>query len=167
MEDNKECSLIKDLFPIYIDNLTAKETDEFINNHFSKCNKCLNEYNNVLQKLQDKGYKNEIKNIKCRVKSTLMIFIGIGILLSTINMYCYYKENIIRELNNIIDIDMIPLILISIGVYWTPFFALFVSILWKKTIINKTKILIPNIFIIFFMSLIIVQVILLIFRLFN
>ncbi|WP_195466976.1 hypothetical protein [Clostridium sp. D43t1_170807_H7] len=167
MEDNKECSLIKDLFPIYIDNLTAKETDEFINNHFSKCNKCLNEYNNVLQKLQDKGYKNEIKNIKCRVKSTLMICIGIGILLSTINMYCYYKENIIRELNNIIDIDMIPLILISIGVYWTPLFALFVSILWKKTIINKTKILIPNIFIIFFMSLIIVQVILLIFRLFN
>ena len=167
MEDNKECSLIKDLFPIYIDNLTAKETDEFINNHFSKCNKCLNEYNNVLQKLQDKGYKNEIKNIKCRVKSTLMICIGIGILLSTINMYCYYKENIIRELNNIIDIDMIPLILISIGVYWTPLFALFVSILWKKTIINKTKILIPNIFIIFFMSLIIVQVILLIFRLFK
>lgn len=167
MEDNKECSLIKDLFPIYIDNLTAKETDEFINNHFSKCNKCLNEYNNVLQKLQDKGYKNEIKNIKCRVKSTLMICIGIGILLSTINMYCYYKENIIRELNNIIDIDVIPLILISIGVYWTPLFALFVSILWKKTIINKTKILIPNIFIIFFMSLIIVQVILLIFRLFN
>lgn len=167
MEDNKECSLIKDLFPIYIDNLTTNETNEFINNHFSKCNKCLNEYNNVLQKLQDKGYKNEIKNIKCRVKSTLMICIGIGILLSTINMYCYYKENIIRELNNIIDIDMIPLILISIGVYWTPLFALFVSILWKKTIINKTKILIPNIFIIFFMSLIIVQVILLIFRLFN
>ena len=63
MEDNKECSLIKDLFPIYIDNLTTKETNEFINNHFSKCNKCLNEYNNVLQKLQDKGYKNEIKNI--------------------------------------------------------------------------------------------------------
>lgn len=166
MENNKECSLIKDLFPIYIDNLTTKETNEFINNHFSKCNKCLNEYNNVLQKLQDKGYKNEIKNIKCRVKSTLMICIGIGILLSTINMYCYYKENIIRELN-IIDIDMIPIILISIGVYWTPSFALFVSILWKKTIINKTRIVIPNIFIIFFISLIIVQGILLAFRLFN
>lgn len=166
MEDNKECSLIKDLFPIYIDNLTNKETDEFINNHFSKCNKCLNEYNNVLKKLQGNDYKNQIKNIKCRVKSTLMICIGIGILLSTINMYCYYKENIIRELN-IIDIDMIPIILISIGVYWTPSFALFVSILWKKTIINKTKIVIPNIFIIFFISLIIVQGILLAFRLFN
>ena len=50
MEDNKECSLIKDLFPIYIDNLTTKKTNEFINNHFSKCNKCLNEYND------EKGY---------------------------------------------------------------------------------------------------------------
>ena len=47
MEDNKECSLIKDLFPIYIDNLTTKKTNEFINNHFSKCNKCLNEYNDL------------------------------------------------------------------------------------------------------------------------
>ena len=92
MEDNKECSLIKDLFPIYIDNLTTKETNEFINNHFSKCNKCLNEYNNVLKKLQDNDY--------------------------------------------------------------------------KKTIINNKQTLIPNIFIIFFMSLIIVQSILLIFRLF-
>ena len=164
MEDNKECSLIKDLFPIYIDNLTTNETNEFINNHFSKCNKCLNEYNNVLKKLQDNDYKNQIKNIKCRVRSTLMICIGIGILLSVVYMYCYYKENIIHGLN---IIDIIPIILIYIGVYWTPSFALFVSILWKKTIINKTKILIPNIFIIFFMSLIIVQGILLIFRLFN
>ena len=45
MEDNKECSLIKDLFPIYIDNLTAKETDEFINNHFSKCIDIILPYN--------------------------------------------------------------------------------------------------------------------------
>ena len=164
MEDNKECSLIKDLFPIYIDNLTTNETNEFINNHFSKCNKCLNEYNNVLKKLQDNDYKNQIKNIKCRVRSTLMICIGIGILLSVVYMYCYYKENIIHGLN---IIDIIPIILIYIGVYWTPSFALFVSILWKKTIINKTRIVIPNIFIIFFISLIIVQGILLAFRLFN
>ena len=163
MEDNKECSLIKDLFPIYIDNLTTNETNEFINNHFSKCNKCLNEYNNVLKKLQDNDYKNQIKNIKCRVRSTLMICIGIGILLSVIYMYCYYKENIIHGLN---IIDIIPIILIYIGVYWTPSFALFVSILWKKTIINNTQTLITNIFVIFFMSLIIVQSILLIFRLF-
>ena len=163
MEDNKECSLIKDLFPIYIDNLTTNETNEFINNHFSKCNKCLNEYNNVLKKLQDNDYKNQIKNIKCRVRSTLMICIGIGILLSVVYMYCYYKENIIHGLN---IIDIIPIILISIGVYLTTSFALFVSILWKKTIINNTQTLITNIFVIFFMSLIIVQSILLIFRLF-
>lgn len=92
-----------------------------------------------------------------------MICIGIGILLSVIYMYCYYKENIIHGLN---IIDIIPIILISIGVYLTPSFALFVSILWKKTIINNKQTLIPNIFIIFFMSLIIVQSILLIFRLF-
>ena len=163
MEDNKECSLIKDLFPIYIDNLTTNETNEFINNHFSKCNKCLKEYNNVLKKLQDNDYKNQIKNIKCRVRSTLMICIGIGILLSVVYMYCYYKENIIHGLN---IIDIIPIILIYIGVYWTPSFALFVSILWKKTIINNTQTLITNIFVIFFMSLIIVQSILFIFRLF-
>lgn len=92
-----------------------------------------------------------------------MICIGIGILLSVIYMYCYYKENIIHGLN---IIDIIPIILISIGVYLTTSFALFVSILWKKTIINNKQTLIPNIFIIFFMSLIIVQSILLIFRLF-
>lgn len=44
----KECYPVKDLLPLYIENMVSEETEEFINEHLSLCDSCRNE----LQKLK-------------------------------------------------------------------------------------------------------------------
>ena len=40
MINKKECEIVKDLFPNYIDNLTSKDTNNFIENHLNECKDC-------------------------------------------------------------------------------------------------------------------------------
>lgn len=44
---NKECNLVKDLLPSYVDGITSKETEEFINKHLEKCDECKKNYENM------------------------------------------------------------------------------------------------------------------------
>ena len=38
--NKKECKIIQDLLPNYIESLTTKETNEFIDNHLVECKEC-------------------------------------------------------------------------------------------------------------------------------
>lgn len=40
MKKIRDCELVKDLLPNYIDNLTSKETNEFIETHILECSEC-------------------------------------------------------------------------------------------------------------------------------
>lgn len=40
MISKKECEIVKDLLPNYIDNLTSNDTNTFIENHIKNCKKC-------------------------------------------------------------------------------------------------------------------------------
>ena len=42
MKNKKECNLVKDLLPNYLENLTNADTNEFIDNHIKTCNECSN-----------------------------------------------------------------------------------------------------------------------------
>ena len=37
---NKDCELVKDLLPSYVDGLTSDETNEFIESHVKECPEC-------------------------------------------------------------------------------------------------------------------------------
>ncbi len=39
-----ECSIVKDLLPLYIENMTCEETTQFINEHLNACTACKSEY---------------------------------------------------------------------------------------------------------------------------
>ena len=39
-----ECSIVKDLLPLYIENMTSEETTQFINEHLNACTACKSEY---------------------------------------------------------------------------------------------------------------------------
>ena len=39
-KDKKECKIVQDLLPSYIDNLTTKETKDYIEEHLEKCQDC-------------------------------------------------------------------------------------------------------------------------------
>ncbi len=37
---NKECNIIRDLLPSYIENLTSDDTNTYIENHIKECSDC-------------------------------------------------------------------------------------------------------------------------------
>ena len=39
-----ECSIVKDLLPLYAENLTGEETNEFVKTHLEECESCRSEY---------------------------------------------------------------------------------------------------------------------------
>ena len=58
-----ECKIIKDLLPNYVENITSKETDKFIEGHLKTCEKCKEELENLkeLEVNQEKAEKDRKK----------------------------------------------------------------------------------------------------------
>ncbi|MBQ6021622.1 MAG: zf-HC2 domain-containing protein [Clostridia bacterium] len=44
---NNECSIVKDLLPLYAENMTSKDTAEFVKTHLEGCESCRNEYTRI------------------------------------------------------------------------------------------------------------------------
>ena len=57
MKEKKECKVVQDLLPNYIEGLTTKETNEFIEEHLKDCIEC----QNVLKNMEDKLTLNKQK----------------------------------------------------------------------------------------------------------
>ena len=56
---NEKCSLIKDLLPSYIDELTSEETNKEIENHLSECEECKKVYESMKSDIPgEEGTKN-------------------------------------------------------------------------------------------------------------
>ena len=61
----KNCNIIKDLLPSYIEKLTSIETSTFIEKHLEECNECKNIFNNMNQEDKDNiEYDEDILNSK-------------------------------------------------------------------------------------------------------
>jgi len=90
------CSLIKDLLPLYIDDLCSKESTEIITNHLEVCEECNKEYAQLkkepaLEKINDnsseliKGVGNMIKKDKKKaIIKTVSVFLVVFVLLGTV-----------------------------------------------------------------------------------
>ena len=52
----KECKIVQDLLPNYLEKVTTEETNEFIENHIGKCKEC-NYYSYI--------YNNDWKKSNC------------------------------------------------------------------------------------------------------
>lgn len=86
---DKNCKLVKDLLPSYIDNVTSKETKEFVEEHLKDCKDCkkhFDEMNSELdkEKVKDietvkeiKKYKRKIFTLKFLVVAAILIIVGI------------------------------------------------------------------------------------------
>lgn len=92
MKSNKECDIVRDLLPNYLENMTSQTSNEYIQNHIEKCEECqailkgMNKEISADEKYQDK----EIDFLK-KIKQTSntqkrMIIISISLLL----MLCLY-----------------------------------------------------------------------------
>lgn len=81
----KDCKIVQDLLPNYIDNLTTKETNEFIEKHISECEECKNVLENMRNDLKTDDTKKEKKIInfikKYNKKMRILKFILLAIII--------------------------------------------------------------------------------------
>ena len=60
----KDCKIIQDLLPSYIDGLTNKETNKYIEEHLKKCDECKNTYENMKKELEVDTVKKDNREVK-------------------------------------------------------------------------------------------------------
>lgn len=99
-QNNRDCKIVQDLLPNYIENLTNEVTNEYIENHIAHCEECaqvLKDMNGEIkleQINQDKEIK-YLKGIRKRVKRTIAIVSLIVIIIAACMVgYVYNKSKI-------------------------------------------------------------------------
>ena len=88
--NKKDCKIVQDLLPNYIDNLTTKESNEFIENHIKECEDCKTVLENMKKDLKidnnqkEKKIINFIKkyNKKMRILKLILLVIIIFYILT-------------------------------------------------------------------------------------
>ena len=67
MKEKVDCKIIKDLLPNYIEKLTSKETNKYIEEHLKECADCKKTFENMQKDLNinnEKIEKREVNYIK-------------------------------------------------------------------------------------------------------
>ncbi|MBP3254950.1 MAG: zf-HC2 domain-containing protein [Clostridia bacterium] len=82
MKKNKQCSVIRDLLPNYIENLTSEDTNNFIESHIENCEECEQILKDMkgdikLKKINSKKEINALKKIKNKFRIKSIIFLCI------------------------------------------------------------------------------------------
>lgn len=102
--EKRDCKIVRDLLPNYIEKLTDEVTNEFIEEHIETCEECkraLQDMNGNVE-VEEIDQDNEIKYLKVvnkRVKRTIAIVSLIVIIIaSCVSLYIYNKSKI--QVNN-------------------------------------------------------------------
>ena len=89
--NKKECEIIKDLLPSYIEGLTSNVTNEYISSHIDSCNECAKIYEDMKKDFYNqegkeeqsinflKKHKKKLNILRFLVVILLLISLGISI----------------------------------------------------------------------------------------
>lgn len=119
----KDCKIVQDLMPNYIDNLTSKDSNEYVENHLKECKECTNYFNEMKSKIeldntatvkQEIDYMKKAKK-KMNIGKKLLTIVGLLIAISVImfwreaytlmcyadicNKYIFWQEQVIEKGN--------------------------------------------------------------------
>ena len=96
----KECSIVKDLLPLYIDHVTSKDTEEFIKQHLEQCESCKKEYELLTQDIEvsssidlQKENIEILTKIKKKMKKILISIISILFTIFILGILFVYYNN--------------------------------------------------------------------------
>ena len=103
MNEKKDCKIVQDLLPNYIENLTNEETNKFIEEHLKTCDECKIIYDNMKKDLNVVNTTKEKKKVKflkqyrnkLRILEIIILIIVIAFIVNTGR-----KMYIITDLNN-------------------------------------------------------------------
>lgn len=103
MKEIKDCTIVQDLLPNYIDNLTNAQTNGFIKNHLKECDNCQKILENMKKEINlntqknDKQEVNYIKKFKNHLRTLQAILL---VILLTFIITTGRKTAILMDLKN-------------------------------------------------------------------
>lgn len=100
MKEKRDCQIVQDLLPNYIEKLTNEETNLYIEEHLNECDDCKNMLENMQKGFKENNKKREIKEIeyikvyndKMRTLKFIIIII-LAIALTIMTYYYFYMRN--------------------------------------------------------------------------
>lgn len=102
--EKRDCKIVRDLLPNYIEKLTDEVTNEFIEEHISKCEECRRALHDMNGEVEVEEFNqdeeiNYLKRINTKVKMTIAVVSLIVIIIaSCVSIYIYNKNKI--QVNN-------------------------------------------------------------------
>lgn len=90
MKERKECKIIQDLLPSYVENLLSNETKEYVTKHLEECNICKNIYEGMNDNInikdekmeqQEVNYLKKFKNKMSILKTILLVIIIVVVII--------------------------------------------------------------------------------------
>lgn len=63
MKENKECKIVQDLLPNYIDGLLNNESKEYVEKHLEECKECTNILTNMKENIKTNDTKIEKREV--------------------------------------------------------------------------------------------------------
>lgn len=102
--NKRDCKIVRDLLPNYIEKLTDEVTNEFIEEHIASCEECRRALHNMNGEVEIEEFDqdeeiNYLKKINTKVKMTIAVVSLIVIIIaSCVSLYIYNKNKI--QVNN-------------------------------------------------------------------
>ncbi|MBE6052316.1 MAG: zf-HC2 domain-containing protein [Clostridium sartagoforme] len=153
MANKLSCNIIKDLLPMYVDEISSEETNNCIKEHFDRCDDCKKEYYKIIKGNSSNEKINNIeifKKFKFKIMVIFILFIIISIATVSLAMIC---KNIQLGLHRMSTLEVILFVLLNICIYLMPMMTLLLCWIWKKVSYGSSSYNVANSF---FISLVII-----------
>ena len=99
MKEKKECNVVQDLLPNYIEGLTTKETNEFIEEHLKECKECQNVLNNMKDELTINKQKRDGREVDYIKKYNKKMKIWKKLILIVLAIFAIYAISVVYKLS--------------------------------------------------------------------
>lgn len=89
MNEKFNCDIFLDLFPLFLESMTSKETDEVIREHLQQCENCKQIYEDMSRDINLISHKKRKKKHKYRRKNFMcLLILGYLLFLLSIIAFC-------------------------------------------------------------------------------
>lgn len=114
MKEKKDCKIVQDLLPTYIEGLTSNETTEYIEEHLKNCEDCKKVYESMkMNEAKEESIDKDVDyfkkyNKKLKLLKNAIIIILIGIILPfviTTGRKVLIIVNMNEKMSNYADVD--------------------------------------------------------------
>lgn len=103
-QENRDCKIVQDLLPNYIEGLTDEVTNEYIEEHIESCSECANALKAMsgeikLEEFDQEKEINYLKGVRKRIKRTIAI-VSLVVIMIAVGIVLYINQKSKLQITN-------------------------------------------------------------------